>query len=58
VTTLHHDTSVRRRGAAVVAAALGFVGAFVYLILYYPDVLQTAAIALPALLGSPFCRLL
>jgi uncharacterized protein DUF4386 len=53
-TTMSHDSSVRTGGAALVAAALGFIGVFAFLAVRfnYPDVLDApAATALPALLA-------
>ena len=51
---LHRDSSIRMGGAALVVAALGFIGVFTYLALQfnYPDVLDApAASALPGLLA-------
>jgi hypothetical protein len=52
--TPHTDLTVRMGGAALVAAALGFMGVFTYLAVRfnYPDVLAApAGDALPALLA-------
>jgi hypothetical protein len=52
--TTCHESIVRTGGAALVAAALGFMGVFAYLAVRfnYPDVLEApAATALPALLA-------
>jgi hypothetical protein len=52
--TSRHNSSVRTGGAALVVAALGFIGAFTYLAVRfnYPDVLDApAATALPGLLA-------
>jgi hypothetical protein len=54
MTTQAHISSIRMGGAALVAAALGFIAVFVYLAarFNYPDVLEApAATALPALLA-------
>jgi hypothetical protein len=54
MTTQPHDSSIGMGGAALVAAALGFIGVFAYLAVRfnYPDVLEApAATALPALLA-------
>lgn len=54
MTIPHRSSSVRVGGAALVAAALGFMGVFAYLAAQfnYPDVLDApAATALPALLA-------
>ncbi len=51
---LHRDSSARAGGAALVTAALGFVGVFTYLAVRfnYPDVLDApASTALPGLLA-------
>jgi len=52
--TKYHESSVQTGGAALIAAALGFMGVFAYLAVRfnYPDVLDApAATALPALLA-------
>jgi hypothetical protein len=61
--TPHTDLTVRMGGAALVAAARGFMGVFTYLAVRfnYPDVLDApAAEALPALLAmggeAELCR--
>jgi hypothetical protein len=54
MTARHGDASIRMGGLALLAAALGFIGAFTYLAVRfdYPDVLEApAATALPALLA-------
>jgi Domain of unknown function (DUF4386) len=54
MSTMQNDSSVRLGGAALVAAALGFMGVFAYLAtrFNYPEVLEApAATALPALLA-------
>jgi hypothetical protein len=54
MSTLHRDASIRMGGAALVVAALGFIGVFTYLAVQfnYPDVLDApASSALPGLLA-------
>lgn len=54
MTASHSDSSIRTGGLALLAAALGFIGAFAYLAVRfdYPGVLEAPAVtALPALLA-------